>query len=95
MMVPLPDCASGEWGPTKATRLFGLIPITDQVRQSHTEIPNSSAGSVTTSSTDYPTAPSFINKKMIEILVPKFLFCKKKEKLINFPVGWMKVELLC
>lgn len=31
MMVPLPDCASGEWGPTKATRLFGLIPITHQV----------------------------------------------------------------
>nr|XP_031825882.1 hillarin isoform X1 [Nomia melanderi]XP_031825883.1 hillarin isoform X1 [Nomia melanderi]XP_031825884.1 hillarin isoform X1 [Nomia melanderi] len=30
VMVPLPDCASGEWGPTKATRLFGLIPITDQ-----------------------------------------------------------------
>ena len=30
-MVPLPDCASGEWGPTKATRLFGLIPITHQV----------------------------------------------------------------
>lgn len=31
VMVPLPDCASGEWGPTKATRLFGLIPITHQV----------------------------------------------------------------
>lgn len=30
VMVPLPDCASGEWGPTKATRLFGLIPITHQ-----------------------------------------------------------------
>lgn len=30
-MVPLPDCASGEWGPTKATRLFGLVPITHQV----------------------------------------------------------------
>lgn len=29
-MVPLPDCASGEWGPTKATRLFGLIPISHQ-----------------------------------------------------------------
>uniref|UniRef100_T1J1X0 Phosphatidic acid phosphatase type 2/haloperoxidase domain-containing protein n=1 Tax=Strigamia maritima TaxID=126957 RepID=T1J1X0_STRMM len=28
VMVPLPDCASGEWGPMKATRLFGLIPIT-------------------------------------------------------------------
>jgi hypothetical protein len=27
VMVPLPDCASGEWGPAKATRLFGLIPI--------------------------------------------------------------------
>jgi len=25
-MVPLPDCASGEWGPAKATRLFGLVP---------------------------------------------------------------------
>lgn len=32
VMVPLPDCASGEWGPTKATRLFGLIPITHQVK---------------------------------------------------------------
>ncbi|CAH0552085.1 unnamed protein product [Brassicogethes aeneus] len=30
VMVPLPDCASGEWGPTKATRLFGLVPITHQ-----------------------------------------------------------------
>ncbi|XP_073990879.1 peptidase hillarin isoform X1 [Rhodnius prolixus] len=30
VMVPLPDCASGEWGPTKATRLFGLIPVTHQ-----------------------------------------------------------------
>ncbi|XP_076353635.1 hillarin-like [Tachypleus tridentatus] len=28
VMVPLPDCASGEWGPMKAIRLFGLIPIT-------------------------------------------------------------------
>lgn len=26
VMVPLPDCASGEWGPMKATRLFGLVP---------------------------------------------------------------------
>lgn len=32
VMVPLPNCASGEWGPTKATRLFGLVPITHQVR---------------------------------------------------------------
>ena len=31
VMVPLPDCASGEWGPAKATRLFGLIPLTHQV----------------------------------------------------------------
>lgn len=31
VMVPLPDCASGEWGPTKATRLFGLVPIDSQV----------------------------------------------------------------
>ena len=30
VMVPLPDCASGEWGPMKATRLFGLVPITHQ-----------------------------------------------------------------
>jgi len=29
-MVPLPECASGEWGPYKATRLFGLIPITHE-----------------------------------------------------------------
>ncbi|XP_013773094.1 hillarin-like [Limulus polyphemus] len=28
VMVPLPDCASGEWGPMKAIRLFGLIPLT-------------------------------------------------------------------
>ena len=28
VMVPLPDCASGEWGPLKATRLFGLVPLT-------------------------------------------------------------------
>ncbi|KAK2724749.1 hillarin-like isoform X2 [Artemia franciscana] len=28
VMVPLPDCASGEWGPVKATRLFGLQPVT-------------------------------------------------------------------
>ncbi len=28
VMVPLPDCASGEWGPAKATRLFGLVPMT-------------------------------------------------------------------
>lgn len=28
VMVPLPDCASGEWGPAKATRLFGLEPVT-------------------------------------------------------------------
>lgn len=27
VMIPLPDCASGEYGPMKATRLFGLIPI--------------------------------------------------------------------
>ena len=32
VMVPLPDCASGEWGPAKATRLFGLIPLTHQGR---------------------------------------------------------------
>ncbi|GAB6027914.1 hypothetical protein CHUAL_002129 [Chamberlinius hualienensis] len=30
VMVPLPDCASGEWGPMKATRLFGLVPLTHQ-----------------------------------------------------------------
>ncbi|GFQ98102.1 hillarin [Trichonephila clavata] len=30
VMVPLPDCASGEWGPMKATRLFGLVPITHE-----------------------------------------------------------------
>lgn len=30
VMVPLPDCASGEWGPMKATRLFGLIPLTHE-----------------------------------------------------------------
>lgn len=35
VMVPLPDCASGEWGPTKATRLFGLIPISHQVYTMH------------------------------------------------------------
>ena len=30
VMVPLPDCASGEWGPVKATRLFGLVPMTHE-----------------------------------------------------------------
>ena len=30
VMVPLPDCASGEFGPMKATRLFGIIPITHE-----------------------------------------------------------------
>nr|XP_050041817.1 hillarin-like isoform X1 [Dermacentor andersoni] len=30
VMVPLPDCASGEWGPMKATRLFGLVPETHE-----------------------------------------------------------------
>lgn len=30
VMVPLPDCASGEWGPMKASRLFGLIPLTHE-----------------------------------------------------------------
>ncbi|GMS83183.1 hypothetical protein PENTCL1PPCAC_5358, partial [Pristionchus entomophagus] len=28
IMIPLPECASGEWGPAKATRLFGLYPVT-------------------------------------------------------------------
>lgn len=30
VMIPLPDCASGEYGPLKATRLFGLIPISHE-----------------------------------------------------------------
>lgn len=30
VMVPLPECASGEWGPLKATRLFGLVPLTHE-----------------------------------------------------------------
>ena len=30
IMVPLPECASGEWGPAKAIRLFGLIPQNHQ-----------------------------------------------------------------
>uniref|UniRef100_F1KWC6 Kyphoscoliosis peptidase n=2 Tax=Ascaris TaxID=6251 RepID=F1KWC6_ASCSU len=30
IMVPLPECASGEWGPAKAYRLFGLIPLTHE-----------------------------------------------------------------
>lgn len=30
VMVPLPDCASGEFGPMKATRLFGIIPISHE-----------------------------------------------------------------
>ncbi|CAJ0587060.1 unnamed protein product, partial [Mesorhabditis spiculigera] len=28
IMVPLPECASGEWGPAKARRLFGILPVT-------------------------------------------------------------------
>lgn len=30
IMVPLPECASGEWGPAKGFRLFGLIPLTHE-----------------------------------------------------------------
>ncbi|EYC03165.1 hypothetical protein Y032_0095g2798 [Ancylostoma ceylanicum] len=30
IMVPLPECASGEWGPAKATRLFGLRPVSHE-----------------------------------------------------------------
>lgn len=30
VMIPLPDCASGEYGPLKATRLFGIIPLTHE-----------------------------------------------------------------
>ena len=25
--VPLPDCAPGEWGPTKSVKLVGLVPL--------------------------------------------------------------------
>lgn len=28
VMIPLPNCTNGEYGPMKATRLFGIIPIT-------------------------------------------------------------------
>ena len=27
MNVPLPDCAPGEWGPAKAVKLLGLVPL--------------------------------------------------------------------
>ncbi|KAI6194244.1 Lim and transglutaminase domain protein [Aphelenchoides besseyi] len=30
VMVPLPSCASGEWGPRKAYRLFNLLPCTHE-----------------------------------------------------------------
>uniref|UniRef100_A0A0K0EKG5 LIM zinc-binding domain-containing protein n=1 Tax=Strongyloides stercoralis TaxID=6248 RepID=A0A0K0EKG5_STRER len=30
IMVPLPECASGEWGPPKAYRLFELVPLTHE-----------------------------------------------------------------
>lgn len=30
VMIPLPGCASGEYGPMKATRLFGIIPISHE-----------------------------------------------------------------
>uniref|UniRef100_A0AC34QNY8 LIM zinc-binding domain-containing protein n=1 Tax=Panagrolaimus sp. JU765 TaxID=591449 RepID=A0AC34QNY8_9BILA len=30
IMVPLPECASGEWGPQKSLRLFGLLPLTHE-----------------------------------------------------------------
>lgn len=30
VMIPLPDCASGEFGPMKATRLFGIIPLSHE-----------------------------------------------------------------
>ena len=25
--IPLPDCAPGEWGPTKGVKLIGLLPL--------------------------------------------------------------------
>ncbi|KFD55831.1 hypothetical protein M513_03270 [Trichuris suis] len=30
IMVPLPECSSGEWGPTKSFRLFGMIPLSHE-----------------------------------------------------------------
>lgn len=30
IMVPLPECASGEWGPAKAYRLFNLLPVSHE-----------------------------------------------------------------
>lgn len=30
VMVPLPECAGGEWGPEKAVRLFGLDAISHE-----------------------------------------------------------------
>ncbi|CAK9303016.1 unnamed protein product [Gordionus sp. m RMFG-2023] len=38
IMIPLPDCASGEWGPVKAYKLFTMIPASheDAVVNTHT-----------------------------------------------------------
>uniref|UniRef100_A0A5S6QX11 LIM zinc-binding domain-containing protein n=1 Tax=Trichuris muris TaxID=70415 RepID=A0A5S6QX11_TRIMR len=30
IMVPLPECSSGEWGPTKSFRLFGMVPLSHE-----------------------------------------------------------------
>ncbi|KRY34230.1 Kyphoscoliosis peptidase [Trichinella spiralis] len=30
IMVPLPECSSGEWGPAKAFRLFSMIPLSHE-----------------------------------------------------------------
>lgn len=30
VMIPLPECAGGEWGPEKALRLFGLDAVSHE-----------------------------------------------------------------
>lgn len=43
-MHPLPDCASGEWGPMKAIRHFGLVPL-EQEPDNISDAGSSDAGS--------------------------------------------------
>jgi len=49
-MHPLPDCAAGEWGPKKAQRHFGIVPI-------FTELSDTSSDTGSTSSNDSPDNP--------------------------------------
>ena len=49
-MHPLPDCAAGEWGPKKAIRHFGLLPL-------YSEHSDASSDTGSTSSNESPENP--------------------------------------